>query len=98
MVALQAAVPFKAVVSPEALRQLQARETGFIWVARQVVYDVSYLGAMGGIVCHLQPCEAREVAVISLTHVRVPSSMPLATQVARYQKHRIKKLRRQGGA
>jgi hypothetical protein len=97
MVALKAAVPFEAVVSPEALRQLRARDAGSNWTTRQIVHDVSYLGDMGGIVCHLQPPEAREVAVISLTHVRVPSSLPLAAQVARYQKHRIKKLRRQGG-
>jgi hypothetical protein len=97
MVALKAAVPFEAVVSPEALRQLRARDAGSNWTTRQIVHDVSYLGDMGGIVCHLQSPEAREVAVISLTHVRVPSSLPLAAQVARYQKHRIKKLRRQGG-
>src|SRR5690349_22935003 len=91
MVALKSAVPFEAVISPEALRQLRARDSGSNWTTRQIVHDVSYLGDMGGIVCHLQPPEAREVAVISLTHVRVlPSSLPLAAQVARYQKHRIK--------
>jgi len=97
LVALKATVPFEVGVSPEALQQLRAREAGSTWAARQIVHDVSYLGDMGGIVCHLQPPEGREVAVISLTHVRVPSSLPLAAQVARYQKHRIKKLRRQGG-
>jgi hypothetical protein len=59
---------------------------------------VSYLGDLGGIVCHLQPPEAQEVAVISLTHVRVPPSLPVAAQVVRYQKHRLKELRRQSGA
>jgi hypothetical protein len=59
---------------------------------------VSCLGDLGGIVCHLQRPEAQEVAVISLTHVRVPPSLPAAAQVVRYQKHRLKKLRRQGGA
>src|SRR5258707_15390290 len=32
-----------------------------------------------------------------LTHVRVPRSMPLARAVADYQKHRVKKLKKQGG-
>jgi hypothetical protein len=36
------------------------------------------------------------VAFVSLTHVRVPPSMPLAAEVLRYQKHRVTKLRRQG--
>jgi hypothetical protein len=31
------------------------------------------------------------------THVRVPRSMPLARAVADYQKHRVKKLKKQGG-
>jgi hypothetical protein len=35
---------------------------------------------------------------VSLTHVRVPPSMPLAAEVLRYQKHRVKKLRKQGKA
>jgi hypothetical protein len=35
---------------------------------------------------------------VSLTHVRVPPSMPLATEVLRYQKHRVKKLKKQGKA
>src|SRR3954451_15014768 len=86
LVALKAAVPFEAVVSPEALRQLRARDAGSNWTPRQIVHDVSYLGDMGGIVCHLQPPEAREVAVISLTHVRVPSSLcrwPLRSRATR---------------
>ena len=47
MVALKAAVPFEAVVSPEALRQLRARDAGSNWTPRQIVHDVSYLGDMG---------------------------------------------------
>ena len=83
LAALKAAIPFEAGVSPEALRRLRARESGSTRAARQIVHEVSYLGDMGGIVCHLQAPEAQEVAVISLTHVRVSSSLPLAAQVAR---------------
>jgi len=36
------------------------------------------------------------VAFVSLTYVRVPPPMPLAAEVLRYQKHRVKKLGRQG--
>jgi len=31
-----------------------------------------------------------------LTHVRVPRSMPLAAAVLDYQKHRMKKIKKQG--
>ena len=37
-----------------------------------------------------------EALVVSLTHVRVPRSMSLAAAVADYQKHRVKKLKKQG--
>ena len=40
--------------------------------------------------------EAQEVLVVSLTQVRVPRSMPLAGAIADYQKHRVKKLKKQG--
>jgi hypothetical protein len=44
------------------------------------------------------PPDGGKAAVVSLTHVRVPPSMPLAAEVLRYQKHRVKKLRKQGEA
>ena len=98
LAALKAAVPFEARISPAALQQLRGRDGGSVWTARQTVRKVSCLGDRGGIACHLQPPQAHEVAVISLTHIRVPPSLPVAAQVVRYQKHRLKKLRRQGGA
>jgi hypothetical protein len=97
LVALKAAVPFEAQIDRAALQQLRGRNGGSVWTVRQTVRDVSYLGDIGGIVCHFQSPAAQEVAVISLTHVRVPPSLPVAAQVVRYQKHRLKKLRRQGG-
>ena len=36
---------------------------------------------------HVAPPEKREALVVSLTHVRVPRSMPVAAAVADYQKH-----------
>jgi hypothetical protein len=59
------------------------------------VSELSYAGDEGGIVCHIVPPETREALVISLTHVRVPRSMPLAAAVDDYQKHRVKKLKKQ---
>jgi hypothetical protein len=47
-------------------------------------------------VCHIVPPEKQEVLVVSLTQVHVPRAMPLAAAIADYQKHRVKKLKRQG--
>ena len=49
----------------------------------------------GGIVCHIVPSDIREALVVSLTHVRMPRTMPLASAVIDYQKHRVKKLKKQ---
>ena len=64
---------------------------------RQVVSKVSYAGDEGSIVCHLLPKETENVIILSLTHVRVHRSLPFAAEVFDYQKHRIKKLKKQGG-
>jgi hypothetical protein len=45
--------------------------------------------------CHIAPPEDKSALVVSLTHVHVPRSMPLARAVADYQKHRVKKLKKQ---
>jgi hypothetical protein len=63
----------------------------------QIVRDLSYAGDEGGIMCHVSRSEETGRAlVVSLTYVRVPRSMPLARAVADYQKHRVKKLKKQG--
>jgi hypothetical protein len=41
-----------------------------------------------------QPGQGRGL-VVSLTHVRVPRTMPLAAAIAQYQKHRVKRLKKQ---
>jgi hypothetical protein len=47
-------------------------------------------------VCHIVPQDRQEVLVVSLTQVHVPRAMPLAAAIADYQKHRVKKLKKQG--
>jgi hypothetical protein len=92
---LKAAVPFEVELLPALVRHLQGQNVAAM--GRQMVSDVSYAGDEGGIVCHLIPTDKREAFVVSLTHLRVSQSMPLALAVLRYQKHRVKKLKKQGG-
>ena len=94
--ALKAAVPFEVELAERILKQLRAEDVTSLDQKHLTVSDLSYAGDEGGIVCHIAPPEKREALVISLTHVRVPRSMPLAAAVADYQKHRTKKLRKQG--
>ena len=95
LAALKAAVPFQVELAPFVVKQLQADKVAT--ASHQIVSDLSYAGDEGGIMCHLNRSEETGRAlVVSLTYVRVPRSMPLAAGVLDYQKHRVKKLKKQG--
>jgi hypothetical protein len=98
LAALKTAAPFEVELTERLLRYLQDQQIAVADSTHHTVSDLSYAGDEGGIVCHIVPPEKREVLVVSLTQVRVPRSMPLAGAVADYQKHRVKKLKKQGRA
>jgi hypothetical protein len=95
---LKGAVPFKVELTPQLIKHLRAQHDAVADETEHIVSDLSYAGDEGGIVCHMAPSNAGGVLVVSLTHVRVPRSMTLATEIAHYQKHRVKKLKKQGQA
>ena len=96
MAALKAAVPFEVDLTPEVVQQLQSKNVPHADQTRRIVSDLSYAGDEGGIVCHITPLDKKEALFISITHVRMSRTMPLAAAVFDYQKHRVKKLRKQG--
>jgi hypothetical protein len=96
MAALKAAVPFEVNLTPEVVKQLQAENVADPDQTHRTVSDLSYAGDEGGIVCHIVPLDEQQALFISLTHVRMPRKMALATAVVDYQKHRVKKLKKQG--
>jgi hypothetical protein len=77
MTELKAAVPFKVELTPWLINHLRAQHDEIAKTTEHVVSDLSYAGDEGGIVCHIPPSAAREMLVVSLTHVLVPRSMPL---------------------
>ena len=95
---LDAAVPFEVELMPSAIALLRAQHIAGNVKQTQTVLKVSYAGDEGGILCHIEPEETEKVIIISLTHVRVHRSLPLAAAVFDYQKHRVKKLKKQGSA
>jgi hypothetical protein len=96
LAALKAAVPFKVELTPSLANYLRAQHIAFGHQTEHVVSDLSYAGDEGGIVCHIAPADKEEALVVSITQVRVHRSMPLASAVAGYHNHRIKKLKKQG--
>ena len=92
---LKAAVPFKVELVPSLISHLRTKHVDIAGESEHVVRDLSYAGDEGGIVCHLAPGGAGAALVVSLTHLLVPRSLPFATAVRLYQKHRVKKLKKQ---
>jgi hypothetical protein len=61
------------------------------------VTGVFYTGDMGGILCHLDMggTETDYAHVVSITHLAFDRRGPLSREIDAYQRHRIKKLKRQ---
>ncbi len=61
--------------------------------------SVLYLGDVGGIACGLKPwpTAGTDAVVVSLTHLRVDASHPLAARIRAYQSKRSAKIARSDG-
>ena len=60
------------------------------------VTQVSYAGDPGGIMCRLEEESAGRTFVVSITQLKFNARTPMAREIAAYQKHRIKWLRKMG--
>ena len=98
LTALKAAVPFEVEVLPSVVKHLQSENLAITNATRQQVSNLSYAGDEGGIVCHIIREGKSEALIMSLTYVRVPRRNPLASAIIDYQKHRTRKLKKQGQA
>ena len=92
---LGAALPIPARATPELQMSLREQRGATIPVNCRVTW-ISYAGDEGGIVCQLEAeADAAEVVFASITHLRFDPRLPLAREIAAYQRHRVKRLRRQ---
>ena len=92
---LETALPFEVALTPELIARLARQQKPVVVKPVEIVSRISYLGDEGGIACHIHPDGADAMIVTSLTHVRVPRTLPFAAAVIDYQKHRVKKIRKQ---
>ena len=95
LAALKAELPFEVELTRPLLKRLQSEGVADTDRGPHMVTDLSYAGDEGGIVCRVSPLGRQEALFVSLTHIRVPRTMPLAKAVGDYQKHRVKKLKQQ---
>ena len=83
---LNAVLPIPARITPELQTSL-SQQTGGAVPAQCAVTWITYMGDEGCIVC--------KEAFTSITHLRFDPRLPLAREITAYQKHRVKRLRRQ---
>lgn len=91
-------LPFSTTLSPPLIATLREQFGGLDVPPRGEVTQLHYTGDEGGIVCALALGidVGNKVVLTSITHLLFDRRMPLAREIATYQKHRNKRLRRQG--
>lgn len=97
LVALRAALPMPARMTPRLRATLRDQNPALALVAACRITRVDYSGDEGGITCHIAregADESGRLVVTSITHLEFDPRLPLAREIAAYQKHRIKRLKR----
>jgi hypothetical protein len=92
---LKAALPIPARLTPELQASLSGQNAGANIPATAAIILLHYMGDEGGILCKLDLGQGIEKqAFVSITHLRFDPRMALAREIAVYQKHRVKRIRR----
>jgi hypothetical protein len=95
---MQAALPMHAFATEgvrRALRQNAKRD----FPHECGVTEIRYMGEEGGIACHLDFGfgDAKNLHIVSITHLKFDRRNPLAREIEVYCKHRIKRLKKLHG-
>jgi hypothetical protein len=94
---LNEVLPLSALATPPLMAELRGRFSGanITWDCK--VTKVMYAGDEGGVMCQLtfDEEEKEEVVLVSITHLAFDRRLPIARDIAAYQKHRIKRIRRE---
>ena len=100
MAKLKAALPLPALATPPMLAQLQEQAPALDLSPRCQITQIHYAGDEGGILCKLDfgQEDTDQAFFVSITHLTFDRRLPLAREIAAYQKHRVKRLRRSGPA
>jgi len=96
---LKRSMPIETRLSQSLIRTLTRQSPDILIPAKCNVIDVLYTGDEGGVVCCLDigGSEAKSAHLVSITHLSFDRRTPLIREIEIYQRHRIKKLRRQIG-
>ena len=98
---LKKSLPLPTRLPPDLMASLRRQNPDAKITADCEVAEVFYSGDEGGILCHVRfdkEKEKKEVFLVSITYLVFDRRLPVAHDIAAYQKHRIKRLRRDAGA
>ena len=87
-------LPIKAYISSSLANELTEKSPGVVIPRRCDVVDVIYAGDVGGILCRLD-IDSKDPHLLSITLLSFNHNHPLAREIDAYQRHRIKKIKRQ---
>jgi hypothetical protein len=92
-----AVLPIEAMPTRILIQTLTRRMHPSSMPARCRIVGIHYAGDEGGIVCKLDLGEVgiKESVHVSITHLIFERKSPLFRQIDAYQRHRVKKLRRE---
>jgi hypothetical protein len=86
-------LPLPAFPTKELVRTLRRRGVKAGVDRALSIKRVFYAGDEGGIVCDVTPNQgAKEVFVVSLTHLRIAPNHPLFGPILAYQRERVRRL------
>ncbi len=97
MAKLKAALPLPALATPPMLAQLREQAPGLDLSPRCQITEIYYAGDEGGILCKITfGRDDPKGFFVSITHLTFDRRLPLAREIAAYQRHRVKRIRRSG--
>ena len=96
LVEMKASLPVKTWLSQDLIRALSKQFPDLSIPASCSIVSIFYAGDEGGIVCVLDNGGSdTKTAFVSITHLSFDRRMPLFRRIDTYQRHRIKKLKKQ---
>jgi hypothetical protein len=89
-------LPLAALATPALVADLRERSSAAKITWHCQITDIFYAGDEGGVMCHVifDQEEKEQVFLVSITHLAFDRRLPIAREIASYQKHRMKRIRR----
>ena len=93
---LRESLPLVAMLTPEVVAIVREQSPAVERLQKYAITRVDYAGDEGGIVCQVELGHEDRALFASITRLRFGQAVPVAREIAAYQKRRAKSLQRLG--